>query len=230
MRKFYKKAEAGTAPGGFVIRLDGRVLKTPLQKNMLLPSLDLAQAVADEWSAQGADINLESMPVNKLINTMIDKAEGPDREAMAEDVMRYACSDLICYFAASPRDLVERQESAWLPLLSWLDQSEGIRLEHVAGIQYHHQPADSIALFQKKIAGMSPWEFTVMQAVTGICGSAVIAFAFLRRHIDVATAYNAACVDEIYQLDKWGEDAQARNRLDRIKADLDSVATFMKFF
>lgn len=140
MKKFYQKAEAGTAPGGFVIRLDGKTLKTPLQHPLILQSKELAEEMAVEWNAQGADIIPASMPLTQLVNTMIDKSTGPDRAAMDAEMCRYAGSDLICYFATHPADIVQRQQALWLPLIEWLAAEKGIRLETVSGIQYHKQP------------------------------------------------------------------------------------------
>lgn len=226
MRKFYKAAEAGTAPGGYVIRLDGKPVRTPLQKPLILSSEKLAGAIAEEWQSQKEDIVPASMPLTKLANTMIDKARGDDRIAMMADIVRYAGSDLVCYFSDRPADLIERQNKHWLPLLSWIKDEFGIELSYVTGIQYQNQPDEAVKKFEDLIKDMDDVDFTIMQDVTAITGSAVIALAFLRGHLDAEAAYEASCVDEIYQLEKWGEDKPARDRLNKIKADLDTAGRF----
>jgi chaperone required for assembly of F1-ATPase len=226
MKRFYKKAEAGTAPGGFVIRLDGKPVKTVLQHSLILSSRGLAEAIASEWEAQGQDIVPASMPLMQLATTMLDKAKGADRAAMNIEILKYGASDLVCYLAASPPDLVKRQEQHWLPLLEWLVREHSVRLEHIAGIKYHNQPPDSLEKLNKLIPALAPEDFTAVQAATAVTGSLVIALALSDGYLDAGAAHEAACVDELYQLEKWGEDTLARKRLDHIKSELEAIANF----
>ena len=229
MKRFYKTAEAGPAPGGHAVRLDGKVMKTPMQHPFLLPAL-LAEAVAAEWAAQGDGIIHATMPLTQIANTMIDKAAGHDRAEMNRTLVQYGSSDLVCYFATHPKDLVSRQELRWTPLLGWLKDAHGIVLERVDGIQYRHQPEDSLKKLSALIAGLEPLPFTVAQAAAGATGSVVIALALAAGHLTAEDAFQAACVDELYQLDKWGEDTEARRRLDRICADLAAAGKFMTLY
>lgn len=226
MKRFYKQAEAGTAPGGFVVRLDGKPIKTVMQHSLILASRGLAEAIADEWQAQGKDVIPATMPLMQLATTMADKVKGADRAAMNIEILKYGASDLLCYFAATPPDLVKRQEQHWLPLLQWLAQEHGVKLEHIAGIKYHNQPPDSLEKLNSIIIGLGPEDFTVVQAVTALTGSVVIALALSEGYLDAASAHEAACVDELYQLEKWGEDQLARKRLDHIRSELEAIARF----
>lgn len=226
MKRFYKQAEAGTAPGGYVVRLDGKPVRSVMQHNLIFSSKDLAEAIAAEWQRQEKEIIPASMPLTQLANTMTDKSAGPDRAAMNVEVLKFGASDLICYFATSPSDLVKRQEAAWLPLLKWLADTHGIVLERVNGIQYHNQPAASLEKLHKVITGMDAASFTLVQAATAIAGSVAIGLALADGWLDGEQAYTAACVDEIYQLEKWGEDQLARKRLDNIKKELAAIAFF----
>lgn len=230
MKKFYKKAEAGTAPGGFVIRLDGKTLKTPLQNNLILTSEQAACDIAAEWDQQGTEIIPASMPLTQLVNTMVDKSSGADRAAMEAEVLKYGASDLVCYFASHPADLLREQEQQWLPLVQWLKESQGVKLDTVKGIQYHNQPEASLRQLQKIIKNLDAADFTFVQAAAALTGSVVIALAFLDQKIDAEEAYLAACVDEIYQLRKWGEDALARKRLEHIRAELNVIQKFGSLF
>jgi len=228
LKRFYKTAEAGTAPGGYVIRLDGKAVKTPLQNNLLLESKFLAEAMAIEWNNQGKEIDINSMPLNQFANTMVDKSKGSDREDMNKELLRYASSDLICYFATTPKILVERHKENWLPLIDWLKDEYDIALEYVSGIKYHNQPKESLNIFEKLIEGLNPRDFTIVQFVTGVTGSVVIALAMLHEKISTNKAYEAACVDEIYQLETWGEDDEARKHLDGKKLELENIKNFIE--
>lgn len=226
MKKFYKIAEAGTAPGGHVVRLDGKVVKTPLLHPLIVPTAALAAAMAQEWTAQGDDIVPATMPLTQLANTMVDKGRGHEREAMEQTLIDYGASDLVCYFADHPQDLVERQKKLWLPLLAWVEAEFSVRLEHVSGIKYHHQPAETLNRIALLVEEQDPAAFTALQAAAGVTGSLVIGLALSKGMIAAEAAWEAACVDEIYQLEKWGADDLAQKRLLGIKLELAAVEKF----
>jgi len=227
MKRFYKKAEAGTAPGGFMVRLDGKAIKTPMQHSLIFPNIDFANAVAAEWEAQKDEIIPATMPLMQLASTMLDKVSNPaDRQAMNVEVFKYGTSDLVCYFAPHPQDLVERQRAQWLPLLAWMADEMGVQLEHISGIQYHNQPPAALEKLNVIVTGLDAADFTLVQAGTAISGSLVVALAVAKGYLDAEGAYNACCVDEIYQLDKWGEDALARKRIDGIRHEFDALVRF----
>jgi chaperone required for assembly of F1-ATPase len=226
MKKFYKSAEAGTAPGGHVIRLDGKVVRTPLQNLLLLQSPPLAEAIAQEWLAQGAEIKPASMPLTQLANTMIDKANGPDRAAMNAEIIKYGGSDLICYFATHPADLVKLHQQHWGPLLAWMKGKHGIIFEPVSGIQYRQQPPAALDKLKQLIEGMDAAQFTIVQSVTASTGSVTIALALVEGRLSAEEAYQASCVDEIYQLKTWGADEPAQKKLEAIEADLKTIVRF----
>lgn len=229
MKKFYKLAEAGTAPGGYVVRLDGKPVKTPLKHPLLLESRALADAIVLEWAGQGDEVKPATMPLTQLANTMIDKAKGDDRAEMEEQLLEYGGSDLLCYFATHPESLVKRQQMHWLPLLGWMKEKYGIVFKTIAGIQYQHQPQESLDKLQAVISGLDAADFTVVQAASATTGSVVIALALLAGKASPEEAWQAACVDELYQLETWGEDAEARKRLDIIHAELKAIAQFRDF-
>lgn len=226
MKRFYKTAEAGTAPGGHVLRLDGKAVKTPLGSPLLMPTAALAAAVAEEWAFQRETVNPETMPLTKLANTLVDKVKGADRAAMEGQLVEYVKSDLVCYHATHPEKLVKLHKEAWTPLLDWLKEEYGAALEAVSGIQYHQQPEADVDKMKAVLHGLSAEDFLIAQAVTATTGSVIIALAVMEGKLSAEEAYQAACVDEIYQLETWGADAQAQKRLDNIRADLESVIQF----
>lgn len=227
MKKFYKIAEAGTAPGGYVVRLDGKPLRTPLKNLVLLDSKPLAEAVAEEWMRQGGgEVQPLSMPLTLLANTMMDKTKGEGRQEVSDRLLEYGGSDLVCYFATHPAELVRRHEAQWRPLILWMKERYGIVFDEVSGIQYHHQPQESMDRLEKLLQGLSPADFTVVQAASATAGSLVIALALLEGRLSADEAYQASCVDEIYQLDTWGDDPEARQRLEAVRSELRDIARF----
>lgn len=227
MKRFYKEAVAGTAPGGHTVRLDGNILRTPLRQPVVVPSPTLAVAMAAEWAAQQGEIVPASMPLTQMVCTMIDKAQGHERPEMEAEIVKYAGSDLVCYLATHPVELVARQEKLWHPLLAWMQDEYGVILRPVKGIQYVEQAPEGIEKLRAIVAGLDPAGFTAAQIVTGVTGSAVIGLCMAAGRIGAAQAYDAACVDEVFQLEKWGEDDIARKRLMRIEAELTAVEKFL---
>lgn len=231
LKRFYKLAEAGVVPGldqpQHVVRLDGRLLKTPLRETLYLSTPALASAIADEWQAQGEHIVPDSMPLTQLANTMQDKAAGDERPALNAEVAKYAGSDLVCYLASHPPELLRRQEERWLPLLDWLAQAHGIRLSFVRGIQYVEQDAAALNKMMQLLEGLPAADFTAVQALTGVTGSVVLSLAVTQNELTPHDAYEAACIDEIFQLEKWGDDEIARARLERIRAEIENAARFL---
>lgn len=226
MKKFYKTAEAGRVPDGYAVLLDGKPLKTPLKKLLLLPSIALADAVAHEWECQECDIRPSLMPLTQLSNTMIDKAGGDDRSEMNLRILEYGSSDLVCYFAEHPDDLVKRHHLCWMPLLTWMREQYGIVFKTTSGIRHCSQPQESMDKLEKLINEFTVDEFTVIQAASATTGSVVIAFALLKGQLSPEEAWQAACVDEIFQIETWGDDVDARKRLDAIRSELDLINRF----
>jgi chaperone required for assembly of F1-ATPase len=226
MKKFYRVAESGTAPGGFTVRLDGKNLKTPLGKSIIVGSQQLADLLAAEWHEQKDKINLSQMSFNRLVNTMIDKVQSTERSLLTQAVLKYAESDLICYFAERPAALKKRQEELWIPQIEAARQIYGADLETVSGIQYVQQSPDAIAALRRAVDSLSPVNFTALQAATGPLGSVVLALGFAEGRMTADEAFAAATVDEVYQLEQWGEDKIARDRLEALRQELETISRF----
>ena len=221
MRRFYKCAEASNLEGNWIVAIDGKPIITPLKNKFTVSSEELAKAIAEEWNAQDKEIITNKMPLTQLANTLIDKVSNKhQRIAMNEEVVKFATSDLVCYFAESPDELVEMQNKHWLPLTKWIEEEFDIEFKSITGIQYIDQEKGSIDKARKIIKNMSPIEFTVMQNLTPITGSFVISLALVKGYINAEEAYSAAFVDDAYQLQKWGSDEELEKRLKLTEEDI----------
>lgn len=208
MKRFYKEALARPADGGFCIALDGKPIRTPGGVTVLIPHRALADALAAEWEAQGAEMKPARMEINQLVNIAMDRiAVNP--EAMVEEIAAYAGSDLLCYRAQAPAGLVARQQKAWDPLLDWAEARFGIRFAVTAGIIPVSQ--DILALQKiKAVIGLDdPFRLSALRALTGLGGSLILAMAVREGHLDAMTAWRVAHIDEDWQREKWGEDSEA---------------------
>ena len=66
------------------VKLDHRLLRTPLRHQFLVPSESLAVAVAQEWDSQGRLVQLPLMHLTALCNTVLDAGEARSMESAAE--------------------------------------------------------------------------------------------------------------------------------------------------
>jgi chaperone required for assembly of F1-ATPase len=219
-RRFYKTVEGAPVAeaGGFTVLLDGRNLRTPRGARLILPTRALADQVAAEWAVQGETIDLAAMHANRLANTALD-AVPQAREATAGSVADYAGSDLLCYFADEPEGLVRRQAEAWEPLLIRAEAEAGLVFVRAAGIVHRPQPPQTLEQVRALAAGLDDFALAGLAFGASLFGSAVLSLALLRGWVDGPRAFELSRVDEAWQEEKWGVDAEAAERTARLRGE-----------
>lgn len=211
-KRFYKDAGIALEEGGHSVRLDGRQALTPGRRPVILPTARAAALVAAEFAAQSENIDPMTMPATRLVNTAIDGV-ADDPQAVVEDVLRYASSDLVCYRADTPRELVERQARAWDPLVDWAHSALGARFILAEGVMPVEQPRETIAVLGVHLAQRrEPFRIAALHVITSLTGSALLAMAVEAGELEAERAWTAAHVDEDWNIDQWGEDAEASAR------------------
>ncbi len=218
-RRFYRQATATADGDGFVVRLDGRPVRTPGGQPLRLPSLRIAEAVAAEWQSQDATIVPATMPLMQLLATAIDRV-APQRAAVIDELLRYAETDLVCYRAEAPADLVRLQYQCWQPLLDWLARRWRAVLCPVFGVMPVAQPPAAIAALRAALTGRDDLALTALASVVQASGSLTIGLALADGHIDAEAACTAALLDETYQAERWGPDERAEHRRARIRDEV----------
>lgn len=226
-RRFYRTAAVEAAEGGHRITLDGRMARTPAGKVLALPSAALAAAVADEWQAQGETVDPSTMPLCRLACTALDRV-GTHRAAVIDELLSYAGGDVLCYRAEAPRELAALQQAAWQPLLDWAASAFGARLAVTVGVVPLQQPAEAMEALATAVAACDDMVLTGLASIAQTVGSLVIALALVHGRIDAEAAFRAAFLDECYQAEHWGIDAEAAERRDRLAADIAAGATFVR--
>jgi len=176
IKRFYKDAAAQDGGQGFSILLDGRAVKTPGARLLCVPSSRLAEAIAEEWRSQGEQVLPSTMPMTQLASTALDRV-GPERPHITQQLMNYAGTDLLCYRAEIPADLVARQTATWQPLLDWAAQALDAPLLTTTGLTAVTQPRDSLAALQRRIDAYDDWRLTALQSATAAMGSLIIGLA-----------------------------------------------------
>jgi chaperone required for assembly of F1-ATPase len=226
MKRFYKVADVTTADGGHGVMLDGKPLRTPAKVKLIVPSRALAEAIADEWRAQGEDIKLDTLPLTRIASTAIDLVT-PRRAEVGAEVARYAGTDLVCYRAGHPPELARRQHAAWQPLIDWTTQRYDATLDVTIGVVPIDQPVASLRAFAAAVGTYPPPELAALHLATAACGSLVVALALIEGRLDAEEAFATAQLDETFEIELWGEDAEQTQRRALLKGDIAIARRFI---
>lgn len=226
-KRFYKAAGCAPRDDGFAVVLDERELKTPGRAAVRVPNAALGQAVAAEWDAQVSHIDPSTMPRTRIVTTAIDRV-ALDRGPAIDEIVGYAGTDLVCYRADDPEELVALQEQAWDPLLDWFAEATGARLKSTRGIIHVQQDEGALGQVAALLGEIDPISLTALHTLVTISGSAVIGLAMLKGRLDADAGYAASRVDDIFQINKWGEDEEAAARAAFHKVEFDAAADVIR--
>ncbi len=223
MKRFWTDV---TVDADRAIRLDDRPVRTPGRAPLALPTPALAEAIASEWRAVGETLDPRLMPLTGLANAAIDRV-APDPQAFAGGLAAYAESDLLYYRAESPAELIAREAAAWDPLLAWARDRYDIHFETVSGVMHRPQPPATLARLTEAVASRAPFALVALQPIVTIGGTLVGALALAEKAIDADTLWTAAIVDESWQAELWGEDAEAVQTRATRRRDFDAAVRFL---
>ena len=225
MKRFWSAAAVVAEGDGWAIRLDGRAVRTPARAPLAVPGEALARAIAEEWAAQGEEIDPRTMPMTGFANATIDRVLPAPGEFRGQ-IAAYAESDLLCYRAAEPEGLVAAQRAAWEPLLDWARARHAVAFTVTDGVLPVDQPARTLAALRGAVEAIDPWLLAGAATLTQIGGSLVAMLALLDGAADPEALWAAVTLDERWQAAQWGEDAEAAARLEARHADFRNAAHY----
>ena len=228
MKRFWKVAEAVETDGGYAIALDGRQVKTPARAELVVPTGGLADAIVAEWSACGEDVDPRAMPLTGLANAAIDRI-GPEKESFAAGIASYGEADLTCYRAEGPEMLIRRQTESWDALLTWARRRYDVDFTCQTGIMHVPQPQETVRKLGHAVATLDPFRLAGLSSLVTIGGSLVAGLAVIEEIMPAEAAWEAVSLDERWQLEKWGSDAEAEAALDAKRCDFLAAARFLEY-
>jgi chaperone required for assembly of F1-ATPase len=226
MKRFWTDVTVTPESDGFGIALDGRPVRTPGRALLAVPTGALAEAIAEEWRAVGAQIDPRAMPLTGLANAAIDRIAA-DPAAFAQGLARYGESDLLYYRAEMPEPLVERQRAAWDPLLDWARARYDVHFETTMGVMHTPQPRATLARLDDAVAARGPFELAALSPIVTVTGSLVLALVLLEGAADAEQVWQAARIDDDWQVEMWGEDDLATQTAAAHRADFDAGVRFL---
>jgi chaperone required for assembly of F1-ATPase len=222
MKRFYQDVSVAPGNGGFRILLDGKPVKTPARGSLALPTETLALAIAEEWRTQGENIVATTMPLLRLANTVIDGV-AKNRPDVIAAILRFGENDLLCYRAHQPPGLAARQREGWDPLLDWVRLRHSAHMKIAERLGHVDQTPDALAALREPLEDLDAFTLGGLHVIASITGSLVLALAVLEGFIPGATAFALSRIDETYQAEKWGEDAEAQKCAAALAHELDKA-------
>jgi chaperone required for assembly of F1-ATPase len=226
VKRFWKDVTVEAEAAGWTIKLDGRPVRTPARATLSVPTEAWAEAIAEEWQAIGGSVDPRAMPLTGLANAAIDRVAA-DRHAFAFGLAEYAKADLACYRAEGPAALVSRQEQEWDKLLAWARRRFDVDFVITSGLMHVAQPAATVERLSHAVAALDAFRLAALSPLVTIGGSLVAALAVLEKAMTPEEAWIAVSVDDRWQLEQWGADAEAEAALEHRRADFLAAARFL---
>jgi len=226
MKRFWQRATVVQQGDGWGISLDGRPVRTPARALLVLSTETLANAIASEWNRVGEKIDSSALPLTGLANAAIDRV-APERENFAAILANYAQGDLTCYRAESPSALVDRQAEQWDPILAWARRRFDVDFVTTTGLMHVPQPAATVDRLSHALSVPDPFSLAGLSPLVTIGGSLLAALAVLEKAMTAHDAWTAVSVDDCWQLEQWGSDAEAEAALENRRADFMAAASLL---
>jgi len=227
MKRFYKEVTVEEAGNAYSVLLDGRPIKTPAKLSLHLPTQELAKAIAEEWERQSEKIEPSSMPFMQAAATVIDRVK-PQRDKVISDIVAYGGSDLVCYRAAYPENLVAKQSVAWDPLIDWVLERHHVALKTTNAINPIEQDEEALERLAAVVEAQKDMTLAPLYNITALCGSLVVAIAVLDGHLSAEEAFEISELDETHVMELWGADAEALQRRKNNKGSLVASTRFLE--
>ncbi len=229
MKRFWAEAQASATPDGHAILLDGRPLRLPGGGTLHIPQPALAAAIAAEWQAAGGEkggtMRPDDVPLTRLVGTATDRIT-PDPAATAAALVTYGATDLLCY-RAEDRRLATRQAEGWDPWLRWAAQDLDAPLRVTTGVMPVAQSREALAALHARLMRLSALEMAALGVAVPAMGSLVLGLALAEARLAAQEAHRLASIEEEFQREVWGEDADATVRLAAAASDVALAARLL---
>ena len=230
MKRFWETAHFTRSESGYAILLDGRAMHLPSGPVLRVRSEPLARAIAEEWQAagggKGGEMSFADTPLTRLAGTA-QHCIAPDPAPTMDAIARYGETDLLCYRAGAPEALVERQTRGWQPWLDWASLTYDAPLRVGTGIAHVRQPLDSIGALRRAVAALDVEALAALGVAVPALGSLILGLALAEGELEAGEAHALGALDELFQAEQWGEDAEAVVRRRAVAEDVALAAQFI---
>lgn len=226
MQRFWRAATLEAAEDGFTVALDGKPMRLPGNKMLVVPFAGLAAAIAAEWEAVSGLFTPDDLPLTRLATTAQERVRTA-RGQIIPQLVAYGMNDLLCYRAANEPALAAREAAIWQPWLDWAAQALGAELQITQGVIPVAQPPAAAAAFARALGAYDEYQLAALGVIVPALGSLVLGLALAAGELSPEAACAAAQLGEHWQEARWGVDAEAVARRALVQGDVTESARFM---
>jgi chaperone required for assembly of F1-ATPase len=213
------------------VLLDGKPINLPNGGVLRVGPPALAEAIAEEWrlagGGKGGDMSFADTPLTRVAGTARERI-APDPAPTEDAIARYGETDLLCYRAEIPRALADQQARHWQPWLDWAALTFDAPLRVTTGVVPVRQHKDSINALRRKVGGYDPYVLAGLGIAVPALGSLVLGLALAEARLDAAEAHALGALEELFQVEQWGEDEEAAKRRENVAADIALAERFIR--
>ena len=227
MKKFWERIEIKKVSSKeFYILLDNKKLKTPLKKELILSNHLMAKEVLKEWDHSSEIINIDDLVFYSLLSTAIDKVS-EERNSYINDIINFIDTDLICYRADNPIDLVSFQNKQWDPIISFIEKYINTKVSVFKGVMPSQQSSEVHHRFKNLIVELSDVQISVLHRITNLVGSVFLSLCILKKDLTHKQAFELSFLDELWQAENWGYEDDASAKRKKIRTELNRLILFI---
>lgn len=227
MKRFYKEVAVAEAEGGWQVTLDGRGIKTQGGRPQIVPTMALAEAMAEEWAAQGEKIDPLSFVLRDHADYAIDIVANDPSETIT-NLLGFADTDTLCYRADPEDALFKRQQEDWEPLVAALEARHDIRLHRISGIMHRPQPEESMTRLRAHLEVLDPFSLASLFVLASLAASLCVALEASEEGGDARKLWAAASLEEEWQAELWGREEEAEERRAKRGEDFRKAVEFLR--
>jgi chaperone required for assembly of F1-ATPase len=211
--------------GGYAVQANGKTLSTPDKRPFIVPTQEMAQAIAGEFSAHGK-FAAGKMPLATLAQTAIDRIED-QKELIVESLLTYVDTDALVYRSSSSQKLLDRQKREWDPILAWLKTRLDATWETTTGVMPVDQPAalhSAVRLYLNQLDAMRLAGLCMLSATYS---SVALAIAVCEGRLNAKDSFALSRLEEETQAETWGRDAEAEKRAAKMQEEIMATGQFL---
>ena len=210
----------------YEILLDNNILRTPLKNELIISNAKIAEEICKEWNQDIKFLNTDDMVFYGIISTSIDKIFD-NRKQYIDDVLGFVDTDLICYRADKPVDLVQWQSKNWDPIILKVEKYINNKINISEGIMPLRQDKEIHLKITTFLTKFSDLEIAVLHRITNITGSIFLTLCILKNDKIKKNAFELSCLDELWQAENWGYEEEASKNRENINNELNRIIYFL---
>jgi chaperone required for assembly of F1-ATPase len=166
------------------------------------------------------------MTKQKLEQAMVDIKN--HRNEVIEKLMQFSATDAVFFWNTEDNGLAEKQEEVWAPVLDWASKMFNSKYAITANFDVPEQGKSTKDNFKNFMKELSDRELAAFYLASINMKSELLAAALVKGQISANQAFDAACLEEHWQVEHWGKDAIEEQRKDDLRCELNDIESFLK--